>query len=40
MISRARKIGETPVRERVSAKEWEVRVHLAACYRLAAHFPP
>jgi ribulose-5-phosphate 4-epimerase/fuculose-1-phosphate aldolase len=27
-----------PLRERVSAEEWEVRVNLAACYRLAAHF--
>jgi ribulose-5-phosphate 4-epimerase/fuculose-1-phosphate aldolase len=26
------------VRERVSAAEWDVRVDLAACYRLTAHF--
>ena len=26
------------VRERVSAEEWDTRVNLAACYRLAAHF--
>ena len=26
------------VRDRVSAAEWEQRVHLAACYRLLAHF--
>jgi ribulose-5-phosphate 4-epimerase/fuculose-1-phosphate aldolase len=26
------------VRERVTAGEWETRVDLAACYRLAAHF--
>jgi ribulose-5-phosphate 4-epimerase/fuculose-1-phosphate aldolase len=26
------------VRERVSAEEWETRVNLAACYRLAAHY--
>jgi ribulose-5-phosphate 4-epimerase/fuculose-1-phosphate aldolase len=26
------------VRERVSAEEWAVRVDLAACYRLAAHY--
>jgi ribulose-5-phosphate 4-epimerase/fuculose-1-phosphate aldolase len=26
------------VRDRVSAEEWAVRVDLAACYRLAAHF--
>ena len=28
---------EIPVRERVSAEEWEMRVNLAACYRCAAH---
>jgi len=27
-----------PANERVSATEWAVRVDLAACYRLAAHF--
>ena len=26
------------VRDRVSAEEWDTRVNLAACYRLAAHF--
>ncbi|HEX2824893.1 MAG TPA: class II aldolase/adducin family protein [Burkholderiales bacterium] len=26
------------VKDRVSAEEWETRVNLAACYRLAAHF--
>ena len=26
------------VRDRVTAEEWEARVNLAACYRLAAHF--
>jgi ribulose-5-phosphate 4-epimerase/fuculose-1-phosphate aldolase len=26
------------VRQRVSAEEWETRVQLAACYRLAAHY--
>src|SRR6476646_11627189 len=26
------------VRDRVSAGEWETRVDLAACYRLAAHY--
>jgi ribulose-5-phosphate 4-epimerase/fuculose-1-phosphate aldolase len=26
------------VRNRVSAEEWEARVNLAACYRLAAHY--
>lgn len=38
MSSRVRRLAETPVRERVSADEWEVRVDLAACYRAAAHF--
>jgi len=28
---------EVPVRERVSAEEWEMRVNLAATYRCAAH---
>jgi len=27
-----------PLRQRVSAEEWEARIDLAACYRLAAHF--
>ena len=27
-----------PVRERVGAEEWQVRVDLAACYRLIAHY--
>ena len=36
--SKIRKLAKTPVRERVSAEEWDVRVNLAACYRLAAHF--
>jgi len=26
------------VRDRVGEDEWQVRVDLAACYRLAAHF--
>ena len=26
------------VQDRVSAEEWNARVNLAACYRLAAHF--
>lgn len=29
---------EIPVRERVSAEEWEMRVNLAAAYRVAAYF--
>ena len=28
----------TPVREQVSAEEWETRVDLAACYRLVEHY--
>lgn len=27
-----------PLRERVSAEEWQARVDLAACYRLVAHY--
>jgi hypothetical protein len=27
-----------PVREQVSREEWEVRVNLAACYRLMAEY--
>ena len=30
------KFKSTPVRERVSKEEWEVRVDLAACYQLGA----
>jgi ribulose-5-phosphate 4-epimerase/fuculose-1-phosphate aldolase len=29
---------QTPVRERVTASEWQARVELAAAYRLIAHF--
>jgi len=28
----------SPVRDRVSAAEWEARIELAACYRLAVHY--
>jgi ribulose-5-phosphate 4-epimerase/fuculose-1-phosphate aldolase len=38
MNSVVHKRSEPPVRERVSAEEWDVRVNLAACYRMAAHF--
>ena len=38
MNTNVHKLADTPVRERVSAEEWETRVNLAACYRLAAHF--
>jgi len=32
------KLATTPLEGRVSAEEWDVRVNLAACYRLSAHF--
>ena len=38
MTSEVRKLATPSVRDRVSAEEWETRVNLAACYRLAAHF--
>ena len=38
MSSRIHSIAATAIKERVSAEEWDVRVNLAACYRLAAHF--
>src|SRR5215212_1570244 len=38
MTSEVRKLATPSVRDRVSAEEWETRVKLAACYRLAAHF--
>lgn len=38
MTARVRKLARVPLRERVSAEEWDTRVNLAACYRLAAHF--
>ena len=38
MSSSVRKLAASPVKERVSAGEWETRVDLAACYRLAAHY--
>ncbi|HYC46352.1 MAG TPA: class II aldolase/adducin family protein [Burkholderiales bacterium] len=38
MTSEALKLVTPSVRERVSAQEWEARVNLAACYRLAAHY--
>ena len=39
-MSEARKLEPVrrPLRERVSAEEWQVRVDLAACYRLVAHY--
>jgi ribulose-5-phosphate 4-epimerase/fuculose-1-phosphate aldolase len=38
MDSSVPRLSGKPMRERVSAEEWEMRVNLAACYRLAAHF--
>jgi len=38
MTTNLRNVAGSPVRDRVSAGEWETRVNLAACYRLAAHF--
>jgi ribulose-5-phosphate 4-epimerase/fuculose-1-phosphate aldolase len=38
MTSELRKLATPSVKDRVSAEEWETRVNLAACYRLAAHF--
>jgi ribulose-5-phosphate 4-epimerase/fuculose-1-phosphate aldolase len=38
MTNKLRKLARTPIKGRVSAEEWEVRVNLAACYRLSAHF--
>ena len=39
MSSTAGKLAKAiSLRDRVSAEEWETRVNLAACYRLAAHF--
>ena len=38
MISKVHNFAQPPLKERVNAEECEVRVHLAACYRLAARF--
>jgi len=37
-MSKVSNLAEAPLRKRVSSEEWETRVNLAACYRLAAHF--
>jgi ribulose-5-phosphate 4-epimerase/fuculose-1-phosphate aldolase len=37
-MSKVSNLAEAPLRKRVSSEEWEMRVNLAACYRLAAHF--
>jgi ribulose-5-phosphate 4-epimerase/fuculose-1-phosphate aldolase len=38
MSSNVHKLATSVVKERVSAEEWDMRVDLAACYRLAAHY--
>jgi ribulose-5-phosphate 4-epimerase/fuculose-1-phosphate aldolase len=38
MTAEVLQLAPADVRERVTAEEWEARVNLAACYRLAAHF--
>jgi ribulose-5-phosphate 4-epimerase/fuculose-1-phosphate aldolase len=38
MSTEISRMAHIPVRGRVSAEEWQMRVDLAACYRLAAHF--
>ena len=38
MSSKLHKPAESSVKDRVGAGEWDTRVNLAACYRLAAHF--
>jgi ribulose-5-phosphate 4-epimerase/fuculose-1-phosphate aldolase len=38
MTSNVHKLAASAVKERVSAGEWDTRVDLAACYRLAAHY--
>src|ERR687892_2884866 len=38
VTSEVRKLATPSVKDRVSAGEWDARVNLAACYRLAAHY--
>jgi ribulose-5-phosphate 4-epimerase/fuculose-1-phosphate aldolase len=38
MTSEVVKLVQSDVRDRVTTEEWDARVNLAACYRLAAHF--
>jgi ribulose-5-phosphate 4-epimerase/fuculose-1-phosphate aldolase len=38
MVATVTKLDFPSLRSRVSSQEWEARVELAACYRLAAHF--
>ncbi len=38
MSSKLRNVARTSLQQRVGAEEWDARVNLAACYRLAAHY--
>jgi len=38
MTSKLRNVAKAGLQQRVAPEEWDVRVNLAACYRLAAHF--
>jgi ribulose-5-phosphate 4-epimerase/fuculose-1-phosphate aldolase len=38
MSSKVHSLAAGPLKQRVGSEEWETRVNLAACYRLAAHF--
>ena len=38
MDTKVRELPKSSLQQRVSAEEWGMRVNLAACYRLAAHF--
>lgn len=38
MSTQLRNVATASVRDRVSPEEWDARVNLAACYRLAAHY--
>ena len=38
MTSEVRRLVTKTVKDRVEAEEWDARVNLAACYRLAAHY--
>ena len=37
-MAKVRNLAKSSLQQRVSEEEWQVRVDLAACYRLAAHF--
>ena len=38
MTTKLRNVARTSLKDRVSTGEWDARVNLAACYRLATHF--